>query len=38
MCKNCGHFKGKMIINMNAKIDKKAIKAQAVKGTKESVK
>ncbi len=31
MCKTCGHFKGKMIVNMMAKIDKKAVKAQAVK-------
>lgn len=38
MCKNCGYFKGKMIINMTAKIDKKAIKSQTVKGTKETVK
>ena len=31
MCKNCGHFKGKMIVNMVAKVDKKAAKAQATK-------
>jgi len=31
MCKNCGYFKGKMIVNKMAKIDKKAVKAQAVK-------
>ncbi len=28
VCKNCGHFKGRMIIDMTAKIDKKAVKAQ----------
>lgn len=38
MCKNCGYFKGKMIVDMTAKIDKKAVKAQTVKGTKETVK
>jgi hypothetical protein len=31
MCKNCGFFKGKMIVDKMAKIDKKAVKAQAVK-------
>jgi hypothetical protein len=38
MCKNCGYFKGRMIVDMTAKIDKKAIKSQTVKGTKETVK
>jgi large subunit ribosomal protein L32 len=28
VCKNCGFFKGRMIIDMAAKIDKKAVKAQ----------
>jgi hypothetical protein len=28
LCKNCGHFKGKMIIDKTALIDKKAVKAQ----------
>lgn len=28
VCKNCGHFKGRMVIDMTAKIDKKAVKAQ----------
>ncbi|MES2985788.1 MAG: 50S ribosomal protein L32 [Patescibacteria group bacterium] len=31
VCKNCGHFKGRMVIDMAAKIDKKAAKSQAVK-------
>ncbi len=28
VCKNCGFFKGRMVIDMAAKIDKKAVKAQ----------
>jgi hypothetical protein len=38
MCKTCGYFKGKMIIDMTSKIDKKAVKAQTVKGKAEVVK
>jgi large subunit ribosomal protein L32 len=40
MCKNCGYFNGKMIVDMTAKIDKKAVKSQALKkeSEKESVK
>ena len=37
MCKNCGHFKGKMIVDMTAKIDKQAVKSQTIKGKKEEV-
>lgn len=37
MCKNCGYFKGKMVVDMTAKIDKKAVKSQAVKGKTEEV-
>lgn len=35
VCKNCGFFKGKMVIDMQAKIDKKVVKKQkALEGSK----
>jgi len=38
ICKNCGYFKGKMVIDVKAKLDKKAVASQKVKGTTETVK
>ncbi len=38
MCKNCGFFNGKMIVNMQAKIDKAVVKNQKVKDSEEVIK
>jgi large subunit ribosomal protein L32 len=31
LCKNCGYFKGRLIVDKTAKIDKKVAKAQKAK-------